>query len=577
MKTFQELKKLSRQTSGEMPHLKVAILGDSATQLLCTAIKGMAKLHNFDVSIFEADYSQIELQVLNPDSAYHAFEPDFTIIFQSTNKLLEKYNSDAHHSHSDLAQERMAQIDALASAACGKLIYFDYPEIDDNVFGSYGLKVESSFIYQLRKLNLLLCEYASTHAGFYLCAISDIQNRFGRKFMFDAAIYTSTEMVLSINALPYVAAKVCDIISAIKGKFKKCLILDLDNTLWGGVVGDDGWEGIQIGHSIGIGKAFSEFQAWIKQLKNRGIILAVCSKNDEQVVREAFTRNPEMVLTLDDFAMIVANWENKADNIRYIQQTLNIGFDSMVFVDDNPFERDIVRSNIEGITVPDMPEDPADYLEFLYGCNLFEAAAYSSEDAARTKQYQIQASRAMERMKFTNVDDFLESLEMKAKVEPFNSFNTPRVAQLTQRSNQFNLRTARYDEEDIRRICADSRYATFAFYLSDKYGDNGLISVVILKKEADDSSLFVDTWLMSCRVLNRGMEHFVLNAICDYASQNGFNRIIGEYIPSAKNKIVAQHYSSLGFCETAEANKYVLNINDYIKHNNHIVSENDSD
>ena len=191
-----------------MPHLKVAILGDSATQLLCTAIKGMAKLHNFDVSIFEADYSQIELQVLNPDSAYHAFEPDFTIIFQSTHKLLEKYNSDAPHSHSDLAQERMAQIDALASAACSKLIYFDYPEIDDNVFGSYGLKVESSFIYQLRKLNLLLCEYASTHAGFYLCAISDIQNRFGRKFMFGLpAIYTSTEMVLSINALPYVAAK----------------------------------------------------------------------------------------------------------------------------------------------------------------------------------------------------------------------------------------------------------------------------------------------------------------------------------------------------------------------------------
>lgn len=574
MKTFQELKKLSRQASGEMPHLKVAILGDSATQLLCTAIKGMGRVHNFDFSIFEADYSQIELQVLNPDSEYHAFEPDFTIIFQSTHKLLEKYNADAPDSHALLAQERMAQIDAVASAACGKLIYLDYPEIDDNVFGSYGLKVESSFIYQLRKLNMLLCEYASTHAGFYLCGISDIQNRFGRKFMFDAAIYTGTEMVLSINALPYVAAKVCDIISAIKGKFKKCLILDLDNTLWGGVVGDDGWEGIQIGHGIGIGKAFSEFQAWIKQLKNRGIILAVCSKNDEQVVREAFTRNREMVLTLDDFAMIVANWDNKADNIRYIQQTLNIGFDSMVFVDDNPFERDIVRRNIEGITVPEMPEDPADYLEFLYGCNLFEAAAYSSEDAERTKQYQVQASRAMERMKFTNVDDFLESLRMKAGVEPFNSFNTPRVAQLTQRSNQFNLRTVRYDEDDIRRIGADSGYATFAFSLSDKYGDNGLISVVILKKEAD-GSLFVDTWLMSCRVLNRGMEHFVLNAICDYASQNGFSRIIGEYIPSAKNKIVAGHYSALGFSETDQANKYVLNINDYIKHNNHIVSEND--
>jgi FkbH-like protein len=323
-----------------------------------------------------------------------------------------------------------------------------------------------------------------------------------------------------------------------------------DNTLWGGVIGDDGLENLQLGHGLGIGKAFTEFQHWIKTLKNRGIIIAICSKNNEETAREPFIKHPEMVLKLDDISVFVANWDNKADNIRHIQSILNIGFDSMVFLDDNPAERAIVRENIPGITVPELPEDPADYLEYLYGLNLFETASYSTEDAERTKQYQVEAERVSLQKTFANKADFLKSLDMVSEVTGFDAFNIPRVAQLSQRSNQFNLRTIRYTEADAARLAADSRYQTFSFTLEDKFGDNGLICVVILEKQ-DAKTLFIDTWFMSCRVLKRGMENFTLNTIVDYARENGFKRIIGEYIATAKNKMVEGHYPGLGFTAMA--------------------------
>jgi FkbH-like protein len=366
-------------------------------------------------------------------------------------------------------------------------------------------------------------------------------------------------MVLSIDILPEVAAKTVDLIGAMYGKFRKCVILDLDNTLWGGVIGDDGVENIQIG-SLGIGKAFTEFQYWIKKLKNRGIILAVCSKNTESVAKEPFEKHPDMVLKLEDIAVFVANWENKADNIRLIQGVLNIGFDSMIFLDDNPVERQIVRENIPGITIPELPEDPADYLEYLYSLNLFETISFSNEDAERTKLYQVEAQRTVLQKKFTNEDDFLKSLDMISVVEPFNKFNTPRVAQLSQRSNQFNLRTVRYTEADIEALSANDNYATFTFTLEDKFGDNGLICVIILQKE-DSDTLFIDTWFMSCRVLKRGMENFVLNTLVDFAKENGFKKLKGEYIATQKNEMVKDHYKNLGFAE--ENNSWILDVSAY--------------
>ncbi len=311
---------------------------------------------------------------------------------------------------------------------------------------------------------------------------------------------------------------------------------------------------------LGIGKAFSEFQYWIKKLQRRGIILAVCSKNTESIAKEPFEKHPDMVLHLEDIAVFVANWETKVDNIRHIQSILNIGFDSMVFLDDNPFERNIVRENIKDITVPELPEDPAEYLEYLYSLNLFETVSFSGEDAERTKQYQVEAQRAVLQKSFGNEDDFLKTLEMVSLVEPFTKFNTPRVAQLSQRSNQFNLRTVRYTEADIESIATDNLYAPFTFTLEDKFGDNGLICIIITKKE-NDATLFIDTWLMSCRVLKRGMEDFTLNTIAGFAKEKGYKYLKGEYIPTAKNEMVKDHYKKLGF--EVDGNYWILNVTDY--------------
>lgn len=575
MVTFQQLKKLSRQPSEAPAGLRVALLGDTATQFLATALKGMGRLRGVEIELYEAEYNQIERQVLDPSSDLYAFAPDVTIVFQSSHKLLTQYGKMDPAARTAVADERLAFVETICASVPGKVIYYNYPEIDDTVFGSFANQVESSFIYQLRKLNMGLMNLASRIPDLYICDLSSIQNKIGRNVMFQSSVYVSTEMVLSIDALPAVAARTWDVMDAFAGRIRKCLILDLDNTVWGGVIGDDGLENIQLGHGLGIGKAFSEFQLWVRKLRERGIILAVCSKNTESVAREPFERHPDMILRLDDIAVFMANWDTKVENIRRIQAILNIGFDSMVFLDDNPFERDMVRTAIPGITVPELPEDPGEYLEFLYGENLFETVSYSEGDKDRTKQYQIESRRAIQRASFADEDEYLKSLGMISVVEGFTDFNTPRVAQLSQRSNQFNLRTVRYTEGDIMRLRESGSHACFSFTLEDKFGDNGLICVVILEDKGD-ASLFVDTWFMSCRVLKRGMEAFTLNTLVEYARSRGYRRIMGEYIPTAKNAMVADHYTRLGFSDMASEDGrrlFVLDVEGYETRNCHIEKQ----
>lgn len=568
MHTLKDYKRAIKAGSNGGKHIKVALLGDTATQLLATAIRGEAILRGYNLELWEADYSQVEMQVMNPQSELHEMQPDYTILFQSSHKFATTHAAMDSAQQELMAEERLAFIRQACETMHGRVICYNYPDIDDGVFGSYASKVTASLPYQLCRLNMGLAELSQQMPQLFVCNMAGLQAKMGRDMMFQPSVYTNTEMVLSMDALPWVAARTVDIMAAAEGQFRKCLIMDLDNTLWGGVVGDDGWEGIQIGHGLGIGKAFSELQMWIKKLKQRGIILAVCSKNDEDKAREAFEKNPEMVLTMDDIAVFVANWDNKADNIRQIQQILNIGFDSMVFVDDNPFERNMVRENIEGICVPEMPEDPSDWLEYLYGLNLFETASYSEGDKDRTRQYQVEARRAALQKTFTDEAGFLKSLAMVSEVSGFNSFNTPRVAQLSQRSNQFNLRTVRYTEDEVAAMANDESCATFAFTLKDRFGDNGLISVVIMKR-VDEQTLFIDTWFMSCRVLKRGMEDFVLNTIAGWAKEHGYKNIIGEYLPTAKNRMVEEHYPNLGFEERGNG-RYALDVQSYRSRECHI-------
>ena len=550
-----------------MPSVRMALAGDTATQFLAMAIKGTGVDRGFNIDLFEAEYNQIDRLFLDRSSELYEFDAEVIVLFQSTHKFGERYSLLPASGKEMAAEERIAFLRNICEDpyfAGKKIICFNYPEIDDTVFGSYANKVSSSFTYQVRKLNFDLMELSRSHPNLFICDIASLQNKFGRDFMFSPNVYVSTEMVLSVDSLPYVASRVMDIVGAIKGQFKKCLILDLDNTVWGGIIGDDGMEGIQIGHGLGIGKAFSEFQMWVKKLKQRGIIICVASKNNLETAKEPFEKHPDMILKLDDIAVFQANWETKVDNIRTIRKILNIGFDSMVFLDDNPFERNIVRENIPGITVPELPEDPGDYLEYLYSLNLFETASYDKADKDRTKQYQVEAQRVSLAKTFTNEADFLKSLKMVSAVSGFTKFNTPRVAQLSQRSNQFNLRTIRYTEADIAEMAKDRKTIDLSFTLEDKFGDNGLIGVVIMK-ELDVESLFIDTWFMSCRVLKRGMENFTLNAIVQKAKEAGYKRIVGEYLPTAKNKMVEQHFPSLGFrkIEGAPTAQYELLVDQY--------------
>ncbi|MBE6632615.1 MAG: HAD-IIIC family phosphatase, partial [Ruminococcaceae bacterium] len=493
MLSFSELKKASKKDASSFKKIKVAVMGDCATQHISQGLKGYAYSLCYNFDLFDADYNQIDPLVIDPSSELYEFAPDITVIYNCTQKLYDEFTSipqDQRGGFADAFYARMKERWSIINSRIKtKIIQTNFPEDDDMVFGSYASKVGSSFINQLRKLNVLIAEGSSEVKNVFVADVQRIYGNLGKKDFCDSKMYYIAKIPMAVDAIPYFAKEVCGIFLATDGKFKKCAVLDLDNTLWGGVIGDDGMDGIQIGE-LGSGHAFSDLQRWLKELKERGIILAVCSKNNEDTAKRPFTDHPEMTLRLDDISMFVANWEDKASNIKRIQKTLNIGMDSMVFIDDNPFERDVVRSLVPDICVPEMPEDPAEYLSFLKDLDLFETASYSAEDKDRTKQYQAEIGRIALQESFGSFDDYLKGLEMYAVAAPFDSFNFPRISQLTQRSNQFNLRTVRYTEAEIEAIAKDEDHFTLYFTLKDKFGDHGLISVVILDKR-EDCTLFI--------------------------------------------------------------------------------------
>ena len=551
---------------------RVAVMGDCSTQHLATAIRGCAYEENLPLEVLDTDYNQILAQAMDTQSTLYSFNPDCVLIYMCSEHLYEEYCSTPVPQRTGFAAKKMDEIRMvwqLIAANSKMMVYqFNFAENDDRIFGDFALNLEHSYIYQLRKLNFMMMEEAAKISGVSLVDLNGIQASIGRKEFYDDKLYYTAKMPLSMKALPLAAGQFVDMLKAAAGKVKKCVVLDLDNTLWGGVIGDDGMNNIQIGE-LGTGRAFTQFQTWLKELKNRGIVLAVCSKNNDNIAREPFEKHPDMVLRLDDIAMFVANWQDKASNIRNIQQVLNLGMDSFVFVDDNPFERNVVSSLIDNITVPDLPEDPSEYVTYLKSLNLFETASYSSSDMDRTAQYQSEAGRAMLQQSFQDYDQYLESLEMTADAKAFDEFHTARISQLSQRSNQFNLRTVRYSVADIEQISSDDRYTTIYFTLRDKFGEYGLISAVILEK-LDDDTAFVDTWFMSCRVLKRGMEEFIINKMISSAAQKGFKKLVGEYIPTEKNAMVKNIYPDHGFVQVAE-NRYEIDCQGYTPCKTHIT------
>lgn len=558
------LKKNLKKDTTQLKSYSIALLADSASQMLGIALKGWAIEEGLRFDLFEADYDQIALQIHSPLSEFNAFQSDFVLIHESSEKLLDKFYKLSLEQKRSFAEDHIAAVEGyiqtISARRNAKILYTNLAEINDSVFGSYANSVDASFVYQLRKINLELMRLTQSYKNLFIVDLSLIQSEYGRQYTASPSIRVNTSIVLSMEAIPLVAKAVVDVVKACVGKFKKCLILDLDNTCWGGIIGDDGLEGIQIGN-LGVGEAFSRLQAWAKELQKRGIVLAICSKNEESAAMEPFEKHPDMVLRLSDIAVFVANWDNKADNIRYIQSVLNIGFDSMVFLDDNPVERKIVRDNLPDVTVPELPVDPAEYLSYLQRLNLFETASFAENDQTRTAQYQEESKRARQKMSFVNEGDFLKSLEMVCTVGPFEKMDFPRIAQLSQRSNQFNLRTIRYDEAEVEQLANSPEHLTYRFKLKDSYGDYGLISMVVLHKQNEEAK--IENWLMSCRVLKRGMENLVLNCLVEGAKSWGCSRLIGEFIPTDKNKMVQDHYPNLGFSKTNVEHVYQLDLSTY--------------
>ena len=547
---FNLLKRNLKKDFTGLKNINLAILSDSSTQYLEQGIRACGYEKKLKINIWEADYDAIDLAINNPSSPLFSGKNDYVVLFYSMMKAKQNFYSTANKAN--FADDFIAQVQNVIECVSENIktnfIVYNLPEEFDAVFGSYGNKTADSFIYQLRKINYLLMELAEKNSNVFINDVAALYASKGKAYCFDSRLYINASVAWSLDFTADIAAGTVQILESFSGFGKKCLILDLDNTTWGGIIGDDGIENIEIGE-LGQGKAFTQLQQWAKALKDRGIIIAVCSKNNEDIAKGPFLHHSEMVLRIEDISVFVANWDNKADNIRYIQSVLNIGFDAMVFIDDNPFEREMVKSHLPQVTVPDLPEDPADYLTYLNTLNLFETVSYTAEDKERTKQYREEANRTIAKAKYVDEKEFLISLNMISDVKPFDSFTIPRVAQLSQRSNQFNLRTIRYSEEDIKRISGDTGFVTFSFSLADKFGDHGLISAIILQQKSS-KELFIDTWIMSCRVLKRGVEQFALSRLVNFAKDNNFELITGEYLPTPKNALVKDHYEELGFIKS---------------------------
>jgi FkbH-like protein len=571
--SFVKLAKNCKKDNFGMPQYRLAILGDCATQHLSAALKGYGYEAGIGLEVFDAGFNQIFTQIADANSELYRFNPQGVLFFNCVEKLYETYCETPVEERAVFAQTVYEQIEnhwlMLERQSGAVVLQFNFAEMDDRIFGSYANKADVSFLFQQRKLNYLLMEGCRSYTNTFLVDINSLQSRCGRKAFFDAKLYYIAKMPVSIATLPAVAKQVVDVIKALNGQALKCIVLDLDNTLWGGIIGEDGIGGIEIGE-LGAGHVFSQFQMWLKELRRRGIILAVCSKNDEETAKEPFVKHSEMVLRLDDIAVFIANWEDKAGNIRRIQQTLNIGMDSMVFLDDSPFERKLVQGLIPEILVPELPEDPARYLEFLISLNLFEAVSYTQSDMDRTGQYRAEAERLALRRQYTSYAEYLAQLDMRAEAKPFDLFHLPRIAQLTQRSNQFNLRTVRYTQAEIQALTENERYLTIYFTLRDKFADHGLVSAVIMEKQSSDT-LFVNTWLMSCRVLKRGMEEYVANKMLETARWNGYAKVIGEYIQTPKNAMVKDIYQKMGF-RPHKNNQFIAEVDSFVSNQTLIAS-----
>jgi FkbH-like protein len=536
---------------------RLGLLAGATSDLLLDDLLAAAARHGIALEIVAAPYDQVMQQALDPASLINSAKPDAILIavdhrwFKIEQPLLDQ---DAAQAVAGQMLQLRELIQALHNNSGAPAILQTLPIPPMPLFGSFDRRVRGSVRSMIGEANRIIGDLAED-TGSYLLDVAAIAEQVGTNKWFDPVQWAAYKLPFSADCVPIYSDHVGRLVGAIRGKTRKCLVLDLDNTIWGGVVGDDGVTGLFVGQGDARGEAFIAVQRSALELRERGIVLAVCSKNNEEVARAPFREHPEMLLKEEHFAVFQANWIDKPSNLEAIAKTLNIGLDSLVLLDDNAAERAEVRAAVSEVAVPELPDDPSWYAWYLRAAGYFEAIAFSAEDRLRVGSYVADAQRSAVMAKARDLGEYLASLEMKISFAPFDAQGRKRIAQLINKTNQFNLTTRRYAEREVMEMEANSSIFTLQVRLADKFGDLGMIGIVICRPLAGNRFAWeIDTWLMSCRVLGRKVEQAMLEKTMQEAAARGIHRLIGIYIPTAKNAMVADHYGKLGFQKVTTEN-----------------------
>lgn len=533
--------------------VRLALAATHTIDPVVESLIGSGLRHGLLVEIYQAEYGASAQAALDPGSRLHAFGPDF-VFFQfdpaGLGLAAPLLDCEAAERAVQSALDYVGSLrDALRANGQASVVLHTLPMPLSSLFGNFDMRQKGSIRWLVKQFNMRLAEEL-LEPGDILFDLAALAERIGLESWHDRQRWHLAKIPFALDHAPIVADNLCRLLAAARGLSRKCLVLDLDNTLWGGVIGDDGVTNIRLGQGSADGEAFLEIQAFARDLRQRGIILAVCSKNEDATARIPFRDHDEMILKESDIAVFVANWTDKASNLKHIAQTLNIGTDALVFLDDNPAERERVRQELPEVAVPEVGADPAQYVNLLASAGYFEAIGFGEEDSKRAEMYQANSQRASEMQKIGNMDEYLRSLGMVCTIRPFDALGRIRIAQLINKSNQFNLTTRRYTEAEVEALDADPTKFTMQVRLVDRFGDNGMISVVVFDKTADEWRC--DTWLMSCRVLGRRVEEAVLAQAAAAAKVAGAQRLIGDYLPTPKNVLVEHHFAKLGFALVGE-------------------------
>ena len=553
LKKKKSLKQKLLENSCGFIEKNIAILGGSTTNDIKLILELFLLNNGIKPKFYESEYNQFWQDAMFENKELEEFKPDI-IFIHTTNRNITNYPmvGDSYEKTEELLNKEFEKFKNMWMSLFKK---YNCPIIQNNfeypfyrVLGNKDATANYGKVNFITKLNLKFAEFAENNSNFYINDINYQSAMYGLEKWSDQFYWYMYKYALSVPAIPYLAFNVANIIKAIYGKNKKGLVLDLDNTLWGGIVGDDGVENIVVGQETSEGQAYSEFQDYLKQLKNIGVILNINSKNDEKNAIDGLN-HPDGTLRPEDFIIIKANWQPKSKNMLEIAQELNIGVDSLVFVDDNPAERAIINQQIPNVSTP-VIERPEKYIETIDRAGYFEVINLSKDDFKKSEMYKENMERNKVMASFDNYDDYLKSLDMHAKIEGFIPLYMARIAQLTNKSNQFNLTTKRYNQTEIEEVANDKNYITLYGKLSDIFGDNGVVSVVI--GHILGKILEIDLWIMSCRVLKRDMEFAMMDTLVDKAKKAGIEIIKGFYYPTMKNGMVKDFYAEQGFTKISE-------------------------